>query len=489
MDIELNPTIVVQYKARSSQTGLRTMLALSPFWAIWAPCVTVWLAQAVIVGAMWDDCSMISLTLGFIGLIALAAFTLSVCLRNKFLITANGIRFPVRCLLELGFSLKRDWQEMAQIHFTDSKMMASGDLPVETPDTMVVFFRDGSKLPLELRAFRREDLQNFVLALQSYVPKLAVRPPLAEVKLGIAADNRAQQAVSFTQIWEDDMAGRFGSTVFVPLEPGNKLKEGALEILGQIAFGGLSAVYLARGRQEKLCVVKEAVVPASADEAARKKAMELFEREAQILMALQHPRIAGVLDYFVENGRHYMLLEYLDGKDLRKFVKEKGPQSEIMVLRWAAEIAEVLNYLHNLKPPIIHRDLTPDNLVLLSDGSVALVDFGAANEFLGTATGTLIGKQSYISPEQFRGKANPASDLYSLGATIYFLLSGQDPEALCQSHPRQLNPFLSEEVDALVADLTALEAAKRPSDAGQVMESCRRLRARMRQDFEKGAGA
>lgn len=487
MDIELTPTVPVQYKASSSQTGLRVLIALAPFWAIWAPWVAVWLIQIIIAGSFYDDFQMIGAIVAFIALISVSVFTTFVCLQDKFLISSSGIHFPLRCLFELRWRLNRSWDEMIHICFVNSRMQSRTYLPSENPDTMVVFFKDGGKLPLELHAFRREDLQKFVLALQSYVPLLPMDPPLGEVRLGIAAESRAEKALSFTQIWEDDMASRFGSTVFIPLEPGEKLKEGGLEILGQIAFGGLSAVYLARNKQDQLCVIKEAVVPASADAQSRAKALELFEREAQILMALKHPRVASVMDYFVENGRHYLLLEYLDGEDLRKFTRERGPQNETMVLRWAAEIAEVLDYLHNLNPPIIHRDLTPDNIVLRADGSVALVDFGAANEFLGTATGTLIGKQSYISPEQFRGKSSPLSDIYSLGATIFFLLTGTDPEALSTSHPAQLLEALPPEVDLLVAELTALDAQQRIQNAALVQQRCSRIFSDLRQSSKSGA--
>jgi tRNA A-37 threonylcarbamoyl transferase component Bud32 len=426
----------------------------------------------------------------FLMLITVSIFTVFVCTQNKFLITSCGIQFPLRLLFELRWRLKRPWTEMQELRFAKGVAGSGKYYSSEEPDLMIVPFIDGGTLALELAAFKREDLQNFILAVQSYVPNLPISPPLSEVRLGITADSTAQKALSFTQIWEDDMSSRFGSTVFVPLEPGQKLQNGALEILGQIAFGGLSAIYLAKNKSSQLCVIKEAVIPASADEEARQKAMELFQRESQILMALKHPRIAKVNDYFVEAGRHYMVLEHIDGKDLRKYVKEKGPQSETMVLRWTAEIADILAYLHKLDPPIVHRDLTPDNLVLVADGSVTLIDFGAANEFLGTATGTLVGKQSYISPEQFRGKANPKSDLYSLGATMFYLLTGQDPEALSQSHPKQSDASLSDEVESLVAELTALDTSKRIESAVHVASKARELLAKKkRQNTSAGAQA
>jgi serine/threonine-protein kinase len=152
-------------------------------------------------------------------------------------------------------------------------------------------------------------------------------------------------------------------------------------------------------------------------------------------------------------------------------VNRTGLQSEAIVLKWTAEIASILQYLHGLDPPIVHRDLTPDNIVLKEDGTIAVIDFGAANEYVGNATGTLIGKQSYIAPEQFRGKASPLSDLYALGCTLNFLLTGEDPEALSVSHPRTMHEGLSKSVDALVASLTALDEQDRVSSATELKET------------------
>jgi serine/threonine protein kinase len=112
-----------------------------------------------------------------------------------------------------------------------------------------------------------------------------------------------------------------------------------------------------------------------------------------------------------------------------------------VVVRWLLEAAKILQYLHSQSPPLIHRDVTPDNLVLARDGCLSLIDFGAANALLGTATGTLVGKQSYIAPEQFRGKAGLSSDIYSLGATVYFALTGREPEPLTELHAAQLVPI------------------------------------------------
>lgn len=146
-----------------------------------------------------------------------------------------------------------------------------------------------------------------------------------------------------------------------------------------------------------------------------------------LLCGLSHARIAKIYDYFVEDDRHYLVLEHIPGRTLRNFVSDNGPVGEIIVQKWAIQLADVLVYLHGQKPPIIHRDLTPDNIIVGEDGQLSVIDFGAANVFLGTATGTIIGKASYMPPEQFRGKASTTSDIFALGGVMYYLLNGQDP--------------------------------------------------------------
>lgn len=451
------------------------MMALSPFWLLWIPWVGSWILTAI-----FQDLSnghvelpLILLMVFFVGLLITSLATVFVCRQNRFIVSKEGIDFPFRCLLELACKLRRPWGNLTSIDFVGPDKKHSNN------PTAMIFRFVNDVLPLELAAFTKDDLQKLLMAVEAYCPNLTINPPLGKLNLGISTINAlpgSGPGASFTKIWEDDLANRFGSTVFVPLEPGDKLQNGTLQVVGQIAFGGLSAIYLAKRKNGELCVIKEAVVPSSADEASREKAMEMFAREAQLLMALKHPRIARVLDNFVENTRHYLLLEHIDGRDLRRFVKEHGAQKEEMVLRWARETLEVVVHLHELQPPIVHRDLTPDNLVLEKDGSVTLIDFGAANEFLGTATGTLVGKQSYIPPEQFRGKAVPQSDLYSLGATLHFLLTGHDPEPLAQSHPRELQQSaVSEELDSFVAKLTDMDLSERFSTAADALQECKKM--------------
>jgi len=290
---------------------------------------------------------------------------------------------------------------------------------------------------------------------------------------GLAAVDNAI-SLSYTSIWTDALESQFAATNFVPLKTTSKLQDGRYEVRMQLASGGLSAVYLAKLVPNSRVVLKESVLPSDTDDKTRAKAKELFEREGRLLSRLSHPQIAKVLDFFVEDGRDYIALEYIPGVSLRQFIKSDNFRDEKTIVAWAAQMADILLYLHELDPPIVHRDLTPDNLLARDDGKVALIDFGVSNEFISQATGTLVGKQAYISPEQFRGKAEPRSDVYSFGATLYFLLTGEDPEPLSVSRPKQVKPEISPYLDELVAQCTDMDVEKRP-DARMILETCMRL--------------
>ncbi len=172
------------------------------------------------------------------------------------------------------------------------------------------------------------------------------------------------------------------------------------------------------------------------------KVAELFEREAQVLKHLDHPHIPNYCDYFQitseDDHRFYLVQELVAGKSLAALVHREAQdttwQANEKQARWIAEaVLKILTYLHGLMPPVIHRDIKPDNLILQPGGTVYLVDFNAmqavyrnTKSFRSTFVGTL----GYMPPEQFSGQVSFCSDLYSLGATLVFLLSGQSPAEL-----------------------------------------------------------
>lgn len=391
----------------------------------------------------------------------------------------EGLHFPVSMARDLALRLRRPWSDVRAVWLENIKMppLDQADFADFDDDEadyferarqnkkLVLYFRSGGFAEFCLSAMTKEDLRMFFCAIEKWGEEVFLAPDIDELQKQL--NTTEQKESTFTQMWEDELSAHFGTTTFVPLAKNKELRNGNLVIRKQLAYGGLSAVYLASGQspESETSVVKESVVPTQTQQASLEKARELFEREARLLMKLSHPKIARVKDHFVESGRNYLVLQYVEGQSLRQFVKLNGSQPEHIVLTWAKQIAETLSYLHNQNPPIVHRDLTPENIVITKDGTPVIIDFGAATEFLETATGTLIGKQSYIAPEQFRGHAKPCSDLYALGATMYFLLTGNDPEALSESHPIAASNQVSEGTNRIVSMLTKIEERDRIQSA------------------------
>ncbi|MBZ0187475.1 MAG: serine/threonine protein kinase [Candidatus Obscuribacterales bacterium] len=395
--------------------------------------------------------------LGGEAIVLLILGLLAACLSDHTIyVTREGLSFPFLISPGPRFRNLKKWDELAGVVFAPGGN--SGNLTLK--------FEQAAPVKLKLKTLDEKTVDDLIVAIDVWGGGSDSFPALLEARTYLHGVGETDE-LSYTEMWEDELARRFGSTNFIPLEPGDSIYNGKLKVERQIAFGGMSAIYLVSDGMEKL-VLKESVVPADSDQELKDKAIEMLTKEARLLAGLDHRQIARVIDIFVEGSRHYLLLEHLKGQDLRRLIQEFGAQDESFVLDWSMQITQILTYLHGRPTPIIHKDLTPSNLILTEQGVVCLIDFGAANLFLGTATGTIIGKQAYIAPEQLRGKARQASDLYALGATIYFLLTGLDPEPISVNRPRATHPKVSKELDALVASLTQMEPEDRPASIEEV---------------------
>lgn len=169
------------------------------------------------------------------------------------------------------------------------------------------------------------------------------------------------------------------------------------------------------------------------------KALDLFERESRVLAHLNHPAIPKYLGYFYEDTPEdryfYLIQELVEGDSLADLAKKGWHATEAQVCDIAEQVLEILDYLHFLNPPVIHRDLKPQNIIRRADGRVYLVDFGAVQDVYRRTLiegGTFVGTVGYMPPEQFGGQAFFASDLYALGATLLFLLTHRSPDELPQ---------------------------------------------------------
>jgi serine/threonine protein kinase len=216
------------------------------------------------------------------------------------------------------------------------------------------------------------------------------------------------------------------------MNPGESLPEGHLldgryRVRKVLGVGGMGRVYLANDTRlaNRPVAAKEMIL---GDGIAEKKAIEDFTREATVLARLSHQGIPTLIDHFAEGGRHYLVMEFVAGGDLDKIVQEAGGKlPEERVVRWARQILSVLDFLHSQTPPIVYRDLKPGNIMIDKEGRAMLIDFGIARFLPKGGKATMIGSPGYAPPEQYVGRVEARSDLYSLAASMHHLLTGRDP--------------------------------------------------------------
>lgn len=297
--------------------------------------------------------------------------------------------------------------------------------------------------------------------------KTAVPGAVPDDILGV--ERKADQADSYTELWLKYFSTGSKRERTGRLESGAVLG-GKYAVAGELGAGGQGTAYLATPLEQgsEHVVLKEYIMPLHRGEALFQQSMKKLEHETEILQRINHPQIVKMIDHFVEDHRGYIVLEYVEGKPLKQIVQLQGKQGERVVVDLAIQICDILTYLHSLVPPVVHRDLTPDNLILHEDGTVKLVDFNVAQQLESAATATVVGKHAFIPPEQFRGKPCPQSDIYAFGGTLFHLLTGHDPEPLSVSRPRTTESTLSEELDRIVAKSTALDCNKRYATADEM---------------------
>ncbi|MCS6825768.1 MAG: serine/threonine protein kinase [Caldilinea sp.] len=278
------------------------------------------------------------------------------------------------------------------------------------------------------------------------------------------------------------------------LETGKVLR-GRYEIQELVGQGGMGAVYRAADLRlsGRVCAVKE-VLPALTESSATKEELEQiaeqFRTEASILARLDHPNLPKVSDYFSIGGREYLVMDFVEGKDLQEILQEaqrRGERlSEAQVLTYASQLLDALEYMHSQNPPVVHRDIKPSNIKVTPRGTIKLVDFGLV-KILRTddsRTVTIVqgrGTVAYTPLEQYGGDAgftDCRSDIYSLAATLYHLLCGQPPADAKErflrpgllTPIRQLNPDVSPRVERAIFRALSMHPSERPGSAREFRE-------------------
>lgn len=200
----------------------------------------------------------------------------------------------------------------------------------------------------------------------------------------------------------------------------------------ELGAGSFGRTFLALDQESgEPCVIKQL----SFAQAESWKSIELFEREARILSQLEHPRIPKFLGFYNQESAHQACLiqQYIPGQTLQAAIESGKRFDESEVITLAEDLLDVLDYLHHFSPPVIHRDIKPSNVILGPEGQAYLVDFGAVTDHLLHQQGggsTIVGTFGYMPPEQLDGRAVPGSDLYALGASLIYALSGLDPSRM-----------------------------------------------------------
>ncbi|HLW00809.1 MAG TPA: serine/threonine-protein kinase [Ktedonobacterales bacterium] len=258
-----------------------------------------------------------------------------------------------------------------------------------------------------------------------------------------------------------------------------------LELLGE---GGMGSVYKAENQRMPgpLWAIKELLIEAFADPRELREAVDRFEKESTLmgqLTILPHPRLPRVIDRFTENGRYYFVMEFVPGKSLDRMLDEaKAPLPERQVVEWAIQVCEALSFIHSQTPPVILRDLKPGNIMITPQGEVKLIDFGIARIWKpGQKSNTEnLGTMTYASPEHLgqTGQTDARSDIYSLGATMFHLLTNEEPTPLDTPLPGSMhgrNPAISQRVEEVVIKAMQLDPNRRFQSASAMqtaLQSC-----------------
>ena len=278
-----------------------------------------------------------------------------------------------------------------------------------------------------------------------------------------------------------------------PLPPGLVLRE-RYAIHQLLARGGMGSIYVAEDQRlpGRMCAVKEVEHDPGLTEALGAEARDQFFREASVLARLDHPNLPKVSDYFSDDLRDYLVMDFVPGQDLKRLMDQASARGERLpyaeVLRWSSQILDALAYLHSQDPPVIHRDIKPSNLKLTPTGLIKLVDFGLVKTMApDDMTVTVIqgrGTALYTPLEQYGGDSghtDPRTDLFSLGATLYHLITGHPPAEAKQrflrpeslTPPRQLCPELPPHVEAALLWALALHPDDRPPDTQRLRDALR----------------
>ncbi|NLA05573.1 MAG: protein kinase, partial [Firmicutes bacterium] len=254
----------------------------------------------------------------------------------------------------------------------------------------------------------------------------------------------------------------------------DSLLEDRYIITGLLGRGGMGAVYKALDlRLNKSVVAIKEMSTAALGPGKLEKALEIFKQEASMLIKLRHPSLPRVTDFFsAGEDRWYLVMDCIEGETLEALAGSQGKIPEKEVIGWALQLCDVLDYLHGRDPPVIFRDLKPANIMLTLKHEIKLIDFGIARHFNPDTSADTMSFASigFAPPEQFgEGQTDPRSDIFSLGATLHYLVTGLDPakNPFKYDRPDRIAP-LSNAFSDLIMEMLELEPGNRPQGVAHI---------------------
>lgn len=315
--------------------------------------------------------------------------------------------------------------------------------------------------------------------VQSQVPDAsAAISSLRAQSLQIPQSLQSSQSLQNRQSFQSPQSLQIPQAPFLRI-PDGILLQNRFRIDGLIGEGGMGRVYMAYDVNFRHRVaVKEMLITASTIEELR-QAKERFARESRILFSLRHHRIPAIYDFFSMQNRCFIAMEFIEGETLAQMIARSALFNEDLLIELAVEICDILSYLHSRNPPLVFRDLKPQNLMVSRNEGIFLVDFGIAREVT-CRTGTAIGTIGYAAPEVYSGHLDTRSDLYSMGAVLHYALTGRDPESQTPFtfHQNPISDYRTVRYrwQDLLDTLLAMKPEGRFRSAGEVRRALEKIR-------------
>jgi tRNA A-37 threonylcarbamoyl transferase component Bud32 len=306
----------------------------------------------------------------------------------------------------------------------------------------------GMKEPVRIKLSAIHTHENWMIishAIMNFSNHIYIDDGIAKALTVPSADT------SFTELWLDSLSSAPEAASLQAVPDGQTLADGRYLVRSKLASGGQGHAYLCQDQTTKQeVVIKAYLLPVYQGKRLKDIAIQQLEAESVVLQKIKHPQIVQFVDWFSTSSCAFLVLNRIAGQNLRQCQSAMGRPPIELATNLTLQMCEILRYLHSSDPPIIHRDFTPDNLIVDARQRLTLIDFTIA-EPSGAVSGLPpAGKPAYMPPEQFRGETCIQSDIYALGGTLQYLLTGCDPVALEQTNimvaDAAVSPLLAEVV-------------------------------------------